>query len=112
MKFYITVLFFLILVAAFAQTDNQPLKSHLFYEGGYRTGKILDIYPDSPESGQTRFYEMGLGWQSTGKNKWDQYYNFPQTGLMLSVGDLGNRSALGYNISIVSYLNLKLISKH
>jgi hypothetical protein len=110
MKHFLILLFFILAGNCFSQSNNQALKSHLFFEGGYRTGKILDIYPDSPKSGQTRFYEMTIGWQMIGAKKWDQFYNFPQVGVMLSFGDLGNKSVLGYNISAVPHINVRLFS--
>lgn len=110
MKIFLTSLLFVLTGFVFSQTENQALKSHLYLEGGYRSGNIMDIYPNSPESSQARFYEMTLGWQMIGAKKWDQFYNFPQVGVMVSFGDLGNKLVLGYNISAVPHINIRLLS--
>ena len=97
---------------AIGQANNSGIKNSFFVEPIFQAGKILDIYPDFPERGAAFFTGVNFSWQTVGKNWWNSYYKFPQTGILLLYGSLGDKDVLGSNISIVPNISFKLVRKN
>jgi hypothetical protein len=64
-------------------------------------GYLIPNYPDSPKSNYTFMNSLGFTWQSRGKDKWHQLYNFPKFGFDVYYSTFGNPAQLGYNIGLV-----------
>lgn len=111
-SWYLVLLFTLFVpIMIFGQKKNSAVKSSFFVEPVFLTGKILDIYPDFPERSAAFFTGVNFGWQSAGRQWWNKYYKFPQTGVLLSYGYLGNKDVLGSNISVIPNISFKLAGK-
>ncbi len=70
-------------------------------------GYLIPNYPNSPKSDITFINSIGFTWQSSGKDKWHQLYNFPKFGLDVYYGTFSNPQQLGYNIGIVPAFEFK-----
>jgi hypothetical protein len=76
------------------------------WEATYSQGKIIQInpvYPDRPQP--ARIGQVGLRWQTQGKKAWQERHNFPEIGLSLLAGDLGNGPVLGQIVSLIPSLH-------
>lgn len=70
-------------------------------------GYLIPNYPNSPKSDYTFINSLGFTWQSRGKDKWHQLYNFPKFGLDVYYSTFGNPQQLGYNIGLLPVFELK-----
>ena len=103
------VLFVLILAKLCAgQLSAPPDKNVFFIQPQIRVGKILNNMPDMPDRTMSVFGDVNIAWQTRGKHIWNQYYKYPQVGFLVSAGYLGNNDILGYSISVVPNLSLRL----
>jgi hypothetical protein len=88
----------------------QPIQENvLFVEPAFKVGKMIDIFPGVPSGTEAYFTEVNVGYQTTGKQWWNSYYNYPKVGVLLSYGYLGNKDVLGSNISILPNMSLKIV---
>ncbi len=93
---------------SFAQDVRVPVKNVFFVEPGFKMGRMIDIFPGVHSATESYFAEINLGYQTTGKQWWNSYYNYPRVGVLLSYGYLGNKDVLGSNISILPNMSLKI----
>jgi hypothetical protein len=98
----------ILLANSYAQHVHAPDRNAFFVEPGFKTGKMIDIFPGVPSGTESYFTEINAGFQSTGNQWWNSYYNFPRVGVLLSYGYLGNKEVLGSNISIQPNMTFKL----
>lgn len=61
-----------------------------------------------PDRTLSVFGDINIAWQTQGKQIWNQYYKYPQVGIMVSGGYLGNKDILGYSISVVPNISIRL----
>ncbi|MCB2219663.1 MAG: acyloxyacyl hydrolase [Bacteroidetes bacterium] len=94
-------------IPANGQLPEQPIRNRLIIEPLFRTGNILDIYSNLPDHSWARALEVNIAWQTAGKQYWNQYYRFPQTGVLLSGTYLGNPGELGYELSVVPNISYR-----
>lgn len=64
--------------------------------------------PEMPDRTVSVFGDVNIAWQTRGKQYWNQFYKYPQVGLLVSAGYLGNNDILGYSISVVPNISLRL----
>ncbi len=108
-KLYVTV-FFLSLVCFLSSQDSLKNK----FEPRVQTyaGMIIPSYPDVPESKITNLTSVTLGWQTQGKDTWQQFYRFPKMGIECVFGSFSNPKNLGYAFGIVPFLEVKGSKPH
>ncbi len=106
---HIVVLIFLFLTnLCLGQLSEPPDKNVFFIQPQLRIGKIIENMPDMPERTACVFGDINIAWQTRGKQIWNQYYKYPQVGLLVSTGYLGNNDILGYSISVVPNISIRL----
>ena len=106
---HIIILFLLVLTKySTGQQSEPPDKNVFFVQPQLRIGKILDNMPNTPDRTASVFGDINIAWQTRGKQIWNQYYKYPQVGLLLSAGYLGNNDILGYSISVVPNISIRL----
>lgn len=110
------VLISLLSLKAFSQTDSTEAPKHLFMlEGSYLYGKVLNIHPFFPETGNAQGVEVQLMEQTAGRKYWHQTCKYPVRGISLVWMKMGNDSLLGsaigayyfhrHNLKITSWLD-------
>jgi hypothetical protein len=87
-----------------AQVDSSGHASLPVIQTQVHIGKIVKIYPTFPGSDETILTELNLSLQTAGKRNWHQLYHFPQVGMALFYGYLGNNAVFGQNIALVPNL--------
>ena len=91
------------------QIDNRP---SFFIEPEVMVGRIVANYPGYPSVKARKNFVISIGrQQNTLNNSWAKYFNFPATGISLSVSDLGNPNIFGYEYSVMPFIVLNT-SKH
>ncbi len=78
------------------------------------TGMIINnyVYWDSfPSRNPSLLLEVQIAKQTEGKKEWHQAYNFPEFGLSLIGGYLGNNDELGQTIGLIPHLTLNIKRK-
>ena len=105
-----TIVLFLLILAKFCvgQLSEPPDKNVFFIQPQIRIGKIINNMPEMPDRTLSVFGDINIAWQTRGKQIWNQYYNYPQVGLLVSAGYLGNNDILGHSISVVPNLSIRL----
>jgi hypothetical protein len=94
-------------IPANGQLPEQPKNNRLIIEPLFRTGNILDIYSNLPDHSWALASEINISWQTTGKQYWNQYYRFPQTGILCSYTEFGNPAELGFEWSLVPNMSYR-----
>ncbi len=95
-----------------AQETNKPnFSKGLYYEMHALSGQLINNYPDFPDHGYSGFLSFSIARQTYGNSIWNQWYNYPKTGLMLSAGSFGNQEVFGNNLSLQGFIGLNLIKK-
>lgn len=92
----------------FNYTDK-PSKGKYYLEANLHSGMIINnyVYWDSfPSRNPSALLELQFGKQSIGEKPWQQHFGFPQMGVSLITGYLGNNDELGQTIGIVPNLTL------
>lgn len=69
-------------------------------------GMIIPSYPDVPKSKFTNLTSLSLGWQTQGKDDWQQFYRFPKMGIECVFGSFSNPKNLGYAFGLVPFLEV------
>lgn len=105
-----TILILLLILAKFSlgQLSEPPDKNVFFIQPQISVGKILNNMPEMPDRNMSVFGDINIAWQTRGKQIWNQYYKYPQVGLLISAGYLGNKDILGNAISVVPNISLRL----
>lgn len=90
-------------ICAFSQLVDTSANRHKYriveYSG--HSGRQLKTYTTLPESRFTLMNELRLAIQTDGSKVWHEQYGYPQVGVSILVGLLGNPDVFGQNISIV-----------
>lgn len=90
---------------------QEKFSKGLYYEANVQIGRLIKNYPEFPERGASSFASVSIARQTYGRSIWNQWYNFPKTGLILTTGGFGNTDVLGQNISLQGFIGLNLIKK-
>ena len=61
--------------------------------------------------GHAQMGEIYIEKLASGKKNWHRIYNHPEIGMALNVGNMGNKEALGYGITLIPYMKLHMIKK-
>ena len=87
-------------------TDN------LFINSNYAIGYILPEYQflNYVVSDYARSYELSFTKETSGKNEWEQLYNFPGYGLRFLYSDLGSPEILGKLYGLYPYFNITFLN--
>lgn len=91
-------------INSFSQQNNDSIKDVFQIKNSFHVGQVLNtyIYMDSfPKRSAAYFNEFFLGKQTIGSSYWQQHYNFPEVGVSLIAGNLGNKKQLGYTVGLV-----------
>ncbi len=104
-KLLLSVIFFSIILVAISQ-ERSSFKPEDFkkdenygyfnyWQAFYHFGSnpTSSIYLQDPFSSGFQAFELRIGTQSTGRQLWQQYHNYPQYGLGFYMGDMGNKVA-------------------
>jgi len=118
--FLYSLIFFLQCSIALGQLRTEGKESSDFTERYFidvnlHTGLVINNYVfwDSfPARNPSALIELKFGKQTIGEKKWHQHYGFPQAGLSLIGGYLGNSKELGYTIGLVPNMTLNAINQH
>ncbi len=89
--------------------ENLPKKGNYFIDASLHSGVIINnyIYWDSfPSRNPSALLELQFGKQTVGEKNWQQHYGFPQVGVSLIGGYLGNTEELGQTVGIIPTLTL------
>jgi hypothetical protein len=70
-------------------------------------GYLVPAYPNTPESKYASLSSIGCSWQTRGKDKWHQLYNFPKFGVDAFYGTFDNPKELGHNFGLVPSFELR-----
>ncbi len=109
-KHYLILLSFVsINYTSFSQSDSakkylSPPKSILVIEPQVHSGKLMKIYPVFPQTDFADLNEVNIAIQTAGNKEWHQTINYPQVGLALFYGYLGNNAIMGQNFAAVPNL--------
>ena len=92
--------------SSFSQTDTatSPPRSVLVIQPQVHIGKLVKIYPVFPETDFSALNELNIAVQTAGSKEWHQSFHYPQVGVALFYGYLGNNEVMGQNFSIVPNL--------
>lgn len=107
MKFSIAsaLLLFLAFSSSGSHAQSDSLKefhgNSFFIEPIANVGKIVKNYPTFPSLDIAAITELNFAWQTNGKKIWNHNYNFPQAGVSLIFGILGNSSVIGNAYAIM-----------
>ena len=102
-------LIFILLFYKVTTAQNETVRNAFFIEPKFRVGPVLDIYPNLPEHGIVWSTELNVGWQTTGRQYWNQGMKFPQVGIIAAITQLGNPDILGQEYSLVPNLAYRFI---
>ena len=83
-----------------SDTSTNRLKYRIVEYSGH-SGRQLKTYTTLPENRFTLMNELRFAIQTDGSKIWHEQYGYPQVGVSILVGLLGNPDVFGQNISIV-----------
>ncbi len=90
-------------------SENLPKQGNYFVDASLHSGMIINnyVYWDSfPSRNPSALLELQFGKQTIGEKPWQQHYGFPQVGVSLIGGYLGNNDELGQTIGIIPHITL------
>lgn len=104
-----TVLFMLIAFNFFTLGMSQDTiirrKGVFYFEPEYSIGKIVPNRSQFPGSGYSFYYALNLGvFNNSPLNGWASFYNYPFTGITLSMSTLGNEKIYGKQFTVMPYI--------
>ncbi len=113
-KIFLITIILLQIVTIKAQTkiftnENLPQKGKYFIDACLHSGMIINnyVYWDSfPSRNPSALLELQFGKQTLGEKTWQQHYGFPQVGVSVIGGYLGNSAELGQTIGLIPTLTL------
>lgn len=91
-----------------AQTNDTLHRSATVAGFDLHTGIILKNYPVFPPRSMAFLGQFNLGKQTFGYKSWQSDMIFPETGLSVVAGILGNQHALGNVIALLPYLGWRI----
>ena len=97
------LLFILIISTGFFVLQAQNSKS-IFIENKVHTGYVINNflnYDSFPKLSPALINEFKIGHKTSGKKSWHQFYNYPEIGMSLLYGNLGNKKQFGKIIGII-----------
>lgn len=104
------ILFLSYVNTTWGQVEDNP---SFFIESEVMVGKIVANYPNYPKSTLRKNVVVSIGrQQNTQNNSWAKYFNFPATGVSLSISDLGNPTTFGYEYSVIPFIILNSSKSH
>ena len=85
----------------------------LYIRANYHYGFVLPEYQHHIYivNDNVQLLELNLSKQTTGKNYWQQLYNYPDYGISLFYSTLGNDEVFGREIGIYPYFTAHIITK-
>ncbi len=95
--------------------DSIKLNKKYFLEANLHSGLIINnyVYWDSfPSRNPSAIVELNFGKQTIGEKQWQQHYGFPQVGVSLIGGYLGNSNELGYTIGMIPNVTINAINEN
>jgi hypothetical protein len=94
--------YFFLLFICFSLSAQDSIQKNKF-EPSLNTyvGYLVPAYPNTPKSNYASNNSIGFSWQTLGKDKWHQLYNFPKFGIDAFYSTFNNPKELGYNIGLV-----------
>lgn len=90
---------FFVLCCSLLQAQKAP--SPFVIEAQYSVGKVLPIYSYFPKTNISNNVELFLGYQTYGKQQWNNFFKYPRIGMSLLFQELGNSKIMGQVISFV-----------
>ena len=111
LKFLLIFCFAIIVKFAY----SQEYKSLPILQNKIHTGLVINnyIYMDSFPLRKISFInEFYLGAKTRGNKFWHQYYNFPEIGVSIFTGTLGNKRQLGNILGIVPSIAFDIVKKN
>lgn len=107
---FVLIFFVLIIKSLSAQQADTVYRQNCIVQPLFYFGQIVENFPEYPPHEPLQLFELQLLKQNNGTDWWHRSFRYPQTGLVLQYGILGNDSILGRNIAI--YPTLILTGKH
>jgi hypothetical protein len=93
--------------AVFANDSSSVSKSKLHFELSENIGKSIANQPTFPNVKACQLTEFSILRQCNGSELWHEHYNYPETGLTLLYGTLGNQKVLGNVAAAFSNINFE-----
>jgi hypothetical protein len=96
-------------------TDSSNLDRKYFIEANLHSGLVINNYVfwDSfPSRTPSALIELNFGKQTIGEKPWQQNYGFPQVGVALVGGYLGNNDELGFMVGLVPNVAINAINEN
>jgi hypothetical protein len=95
--------------------DSLKLGRKYFLETNLHSGLVINNYVfwDSfPSRKPSALVELNFGKQTIGEKQWQQHYGFPQVGISLIGGYLGNNNELGFTVGLVPNVTINAINEN
>lgn len=105
---YFSFLLLLFSQLGFSQEKESSWKNH-YISSEVLFGKTAPSNEFFPSLSMQTGLSLGLGKKHVeSKSEWAYRLNYPKTGIRLGINDMGNRDVLGYQFSVIPYLELPL----
>lgn len=104
-KFFI---FFVLIISFFALFSQK--KNVLFIENNVHSGYVVNNFlrfDSFPKLSPALLNEFNIGYKTLGSKTWHQYYNYPEIGVIILAGNVGNKRQLGSTIGIIPNISLR-----
>ncbi len=116
----LSIILFVVTISSQAQqrlelNDSLKLAKKYFLETNLHSGLIINNYVfwDSfPPRNPSALMELNFGKQTIGTRQWQQHYGFPQVGVSLIGGYLGNSKELGFTIGLIPNVTINAINEN
>lgn len=107
MKKSILISLFILLFGSIKAQSNQNFQ----FKAEYIYGNILKhtVHLENLVKGPVTGVEFAMEWQTAGEKTWNQFLNFPKTGIGAVYIDLSNPDTLGKVFAIYPYINIPII---
>ena len=93
----------------FAQDEKNDLLDGLLLQPNLHFGKMIENFPNFPEIDRAYYYELNIVRQTFGRKPWNKWYKYPEQGLSIIYGDLGNKDILGQSFAIMPNFTFHLM---
>jgi len=103
--FFLSSVFYIFILKSYGQESPKEISGIYYFEPELLMGHIVPNHSNSPHANYSKIFAISLGKfnNSTTKN-WASFYNYPFTGISLSLSDLGNKRVYGKQYSIMPYI--------
>ncbi|MDT0295819.1 acyloxyacyl hydrolase [Mesonia ostreae] len=106
-----TLILFFFTQLGFSQEEENSWKNH-YISSEVLFGKTAPSNEFFPSASLHTGLSLGLGKKHLkSKSEWAYRLNYPKTGIRLGIKDMGNRDVLGYQFSILPYVEMPLFPK-